>query len=178
VRLSPAPFGCSFPGRVGPKNSYAWVETRKSETPDGVKQWREVLCRREDKVEWHCDPAEFKQLITLSVSIGDQSRVIELSLDKDISPERARALASQAVSMYQDRSVPLRECTSGEVMDSRWGKMLPAGARPIRVTVSRESGAESAYLSDVGVSISLSTIANDAGEMEDREMFGLGEGRT
>jgi hypothetical protein len=67
-----------------PTTSYAWIETRKSETSDGVKQWWEVLCPREGQVAWHCDPAEFKQLITLPVSAGDGSRVMELSFDKDI----------------------------------------------------------------------------------------------
>src|ERR1700685_4195479 len=30
-----------------PRNSYAWIETRTSKMAEGVKQWWEVLCRRE-----------------------------------------------------------------------------------------------------------------------------------
>jgi hypothetical protein len=148
-----------------PENAYARIETRQSGTPDGVKRWWEILCRREGQAEWHCDPAEFNQRILLSVSIGDQSRVIELSFDKDIPLERARALASQAVSMYQDPTVTLRECAGGEAMDSRWKKELAKDGQPIRVKVGRENGAYAAYLSDADVSMSVSNVADDAGEM-------------
>src|SRR5580704_9859723 len=41
-----------------PENAYARIETRQSGTPDGVKRWWEILCRREGQAEWHCDPAE------------------------------------------------------------------------------------------------------------------------
>jgi hypothetical protein len=73
---------------------------------------------------WHCDPAEFKQLIELSLRIGDQSRVVELQLDKSISLERAQELARHALSIYEDRTAQLRECFTGKEMG------LQARARP------------------------------------------------
>jgi hypothetical protein len=46
-------------------------------------------------------------------------------------------------------------------MDLRQGSRLPVGLHPIRVTVNRESGAESAYLNDVDLSFNVPTVGND-----------------
>jgi hypothetical protein len=113
---------------------------------------------------WHCDPGEFKQMIRLPLTIGDQARIMDLSFSKDISLERARELATRAISIYGDRTVDLRDCATGDVMDLRQGSRLPASLQPIRVTVNRESGTESAYLNDVDLSFNVPTVGNDAPE--------------
>jgi hypothetical protein len=143
-----------------PDNATASIETRKSTQRNGVKQWWELECRREESVAWHC-PAEFKQMIRLPLSIGDKARIMDLSFSKDISLERARELATRAISIYEDRTVDLHDCVTGDVMDLRQGSRLPTGSHPIRVTVDRESGAESAYLNDVDLSFNVPTVAND-----------------
>ena len=142
-----------------PDRAHAGIETRRTETPDGVTYWWEIVCSRERS--WTCDPPEFHQRIVLSVPIGSGARAVQLDFEKDITLEKARALASQAVALYLDRSVPLRACAGKEVTDRR---ELPTG-KPIQVSVSREDGVESAYLTDAFLSMSSSGTADDAGEM-------------
>ena len=144
-----------------PGSATAFIETRKSTQGDGVKEWWELECGREESFAWHCDPAEFHQRIRLPLSIGDQARVMDLSFSKDISLERARELAMRAISIYEDRTVELRDCATGDVMDLRQGSRLPTGLQPIRVTVNRENGTESAYLNDVDLSFDVPPIGND-----------------
>jgi hypothetical protein len=146
-----------------PTNAYAWIETHPSVTSDGVKRWWNILCRREDSQRWDCDPAEFNQRIGLSLSIGGRTRRIDLDFDQAVPLERAQEIAMRAVSMYLDRTVELGECSSGETSDFRRWKTLPTGTQPIRVTVSRESSAESAYLTDAHISFDFPTVGDDAG---------------
>jgi len=89
---------------------------------------------------------------------------MDLSFSKDISLERARELATRAIAIYEDRTVDLHDCVTGDVMDLRQGSRLPTGWQPIRVTVNRESGAESAYLNDVDLSFSVPMVGNDTPE--------------
>jgi hypothetical protein len=145
-------------------NAAASIETRKTTRGDGVRQWWTLECSREISVGWHCNPAELKQMIRLSEAIGGQRRTIELSFDKDVSLERARELAIRAITTYQDHTVDLRDCATGDVVDLRRGNGLPSGLHPIRVTVNRESGAESASLDDVDLSFSVPAVGNDGQE--------------
>ncbi len=145
-------------------NADAEIETRKTTREDGMHQWWTRECSREASVGWHCNPAEFKQMIRLSESIGGKPRTIELSFDKDVSLEHARELAIRAIATYQDPASALCDCATGEVMDPRRGSRLPLGLHPIRVRVNRESGTELAYLDDVDPAFTVPAVGNDGKE--------------
>jgi len=81
-----------------PNTATTSIETRKSTRADGVEQWWELECKRDESVAWHCDPAEFNQRIRSSVSIGGHTRTLELSFGKDMSLEPAWELTTRALS--------------------------------------------------------------------------------
>jgi hypothetical protein len=140
-----------------PRDARAAVATLKSITSDGVDQWWQVLCRREE-FEWQCDPAEFKQLIKLSLSIGDQSHEVELSFDKRTPLQRAEILAARALNIYADPDSRLPGCEIAgfkdrALVDVHRGDALPAGSRAVHLTLSSDGVIESIFLDDVQVVI-------------------------
>jgi hypothetical protein len=149
-----------------PRDARAAVETPRSIASDGVEQWRQVLCRREE-LDWQCDPAEFKQLIKLSLAIGDRSREVELSFDKGTKLQRAQVLAARALNIYADPASRLPGCEIGapkdrELVDVHHGNELPPRSQPIHVTLSRDGVIESIFLDDVYVVVEFPADADDA----------------
>jgi hypothetical protein len=140
-----------------PQNAYAWLETRRSVTAQGDQQWWELSCEREE-LEWQCDPAKSKQLIKLPLAIDNQLHDLELSLDKDTTPERARVLAARALDTYTDPASRLPGCEIAGpkdrgLVDVHRGRELPSDGKPIHVSLSRDGLIETVFLDDVSVAI-------------------------
>lgn len=146
-------FACWNPdfARVG-------LETPKALTPDGVQQWWSVACQR-DESTWACEPPEFNQFISANLPVRDQSHPVELSFGRGIALERARELASRALSIYADPASRLRDC--GTIEDSPKGPVgmhrsdkQTSADEPFHVNVIRDGLMDSVWLDDVDVSIS------------------------
>jgi hypothetical protein len=140
-----------------PNSAHAWISTRKTTSAEGVQQWWELSCRRR-LLPWHCDPPEFKQLIDTQVHLDDQERHVALNFDKNTSLSEAQSHASQALTLYVDPEARLAECSSGSVEEAAWAKIreinrLPEKARPLQVTVTRNSGVSSVALDDIQIEI-------------------------
>ena len=149
-----------------PQNAYAWMETRRSINGQGVQQWWELSCGRE-QLEWQCDPAKFKQLIKLSLAIDNQLHELELSLDKGTTLERARLLAARALNTYTDPDSRLPGCEIAGpkdrgLVDVHRGNQLPSGGKPIHVSLSRDGLVETVFLDDVSVAIEFPANTDDA----------------
>jgi hypothetical protein len=140
-----------------PQDAYAWMQTRRSMTAQGVEQWSELSCQREE-LEWQCDPAKLKQLIKLPLAIDNQLHDLELSLGKDTTLERARVLAARALNTYTDPDSRLPGCEIAGPKDRglvnvHRGSRLPSDGKPIHVSLSRDGLIETVFLDDVSVAI-------------------------
>jgi hypothetical protein len=153
-----------------PRSARAGVLTRKSTAADGVLQWSQALCRREE-LEWQCDPAEFKQLIKLSLAIDHQSHVVELSIDKETPPDRAKVLVARALDIYADPDSRLPGCEIAAPKDLGLVNVhreseRPPGGEPIHVSLSRDGVVESVFLDDVAVAIEFPANVDTAARPE------------
>jgi hypothetical protein len=140
-----------------PENAYASIETSRSINAQGVEQWWELSCQREE-LDWQCDPAKLKQLIKLSLAIDHQLHELEVTLDKSTTLQLARVLAARALDIYTDPGSRLPGCEisgpkDGGLVDVHRGSELPAAGKPIHVTLSRDGLIESVFLDDVSVAI-------------------------
>jgi hypothetical protein len=137
--------------------AHGWIETAHTITEEGVRQWWELACQRSDRA-WTCDEPHFKQLYDMQLRLGDQQRAVEFTFDKNTSLSEALSQASQALTLYVDPAARLAECTSGSVEEAAWAKIredyrLPEKARPLQVTVTRNSGLSSVRLDDIQIEI-------------------------
>lgn len=153
-----------------PREARAAVQTRTTITSDGVEQWSQVLCRRED-FDWECDPAEFRQLIKRSLAIGGQSHDVELTFDKDTSLARALVLAARALTLYADPNSRLPGCEISapkdrQLVDVHRAYELPPVGQPIHVTLSRDGVIESVFLDDVSVVLEFRADADGAAKTQ------------
>lgn len=146
----------------------AQLATRKSRTREGAQQWWAVSCQRNEST-WTCDPAEFKQFMSVELPGGDQSHAVALSFGKGIPHARARSLASRALSIYLNPASRLPDCGTG--VESGTRPVAPyrtdtraSAAEPFHVTVSRDGLTDSVALEDVEVNISFDATSNPVGE--------------
>jgi hypothetical protein len=149
-----------------PRNAYAWMETSRSISAQGVEQWWEISCQREE-VEWQCDPAKLKQLINVTLAIDNQLHELEVNLDKNTTLERARVFAARALDTYTDPGSRLPGCEIAapkdrSLMDVHRGGLLPSGGKPIHVSLSRDGLIETVFLDDVSVAIEFPADTDDA----------------
>jgi hypothetical protein len=126
----------------------------------GVLQWWELACHR-DAEQWMCDTPLFRQFINTPLLIGAKPRRVALTFGKDLTLPRAVELSSRALTAFSDPAVQLPSCSSG-VLDSRWAALrarhrLPAGKKPLHVSVSVDGGTNSVTLDDVPIDIQFPT---------------------
>jgi hypothetical protein len=60
-----------------PDSAHARISTKKIQTVEGVQQWYEFTCSRHAQ-PWRCDPPEFKQAISLSMTVGVLAQLAQL----------------------------------------------------------------------------------------------------
>jgi hypothetical protein len=137
--------------------AYGFIETKKTTTPEGVRQWYELICRRMAQ-PWQCEPPEFKQLFVIEASIGGVLHPVELSFGKDTSLELARVLAPRAIDVYAESDSRLPSCGVSEPKESDLlrakhnHQSLPAGKEVVHVSVADDPKL-SVTLDDVDVAI-------------------------
>lgn len=135
-----------------PHSARVWLETSKVVTPEGVNQWWVVWCQG-DESTWTCDAPKFKQAILVTLPVGDETRRVELSFDKPISLERARALTARALAIYGDPTARIPTCSGKDIEKPPSDPHGVAGpllrVDPIGVTVSRHDTRDSVELEEV-----------------------------
>jgi hypothetical protein len=149
-----------------PDRALAFIETRRTEAAGGVRQWWELICRRDARY-WKCDPPEFKQLIQLALVVDGLLREVELSFDKDTQLERGRSLAAKALAIYVDPAVRLPGCeakkpTVSDLYDVHRGNRLPTGKESIHISVVHTTDRDEVTLDDVYVAIGFAVGPDEA----------------
>ena len=134
----------------------AGILTAHVKTSAGVLQWWELACHREPE-PWKCDPPLLKQFINTAVLIGAKPRRVALTFGQGLTLPSAEQLAARALTIFSDPASQVPACASG-VLDSRWGAVrarhrLPAGKKPLHVSVSTDGGTNSITLEDVPIDI-------------------------
>jgi len=151
-----------------PDQELAELATPQVRTPEGVLQWWAFSCQR-DESAWTCDPPEFKQLIEADLPVSDQPHLVELSFDRGISLERARILASRALSIYSDPATRLRLCgtieeSAAEPLTIHGTDKRTSDDASFHVKVTRDGLMDSVWLDDFDVKISFGASTNPADE--------------
>ena len=158
-----------------PDHALADLETSRVLTTQGVQQWWAVSCQRSDST-WTCDRPDFKQFIVVNLAVGDRSHAVELSFGQEIALTRARALASQALTLYVDPESRLRDCNTIEdvaksAVGSHRSDKRKSSAEPFHVNVIRDGSADSVWLNDVDVIISVDPVGGRSPCWRDIEML-------
>lgn len=149
-----------------PSSAQAEILTAHVKVATGVIHWWELACQR-GSAEWKCDPAVLKQFIDTRLLVGGKPRRVELSFDKDTTLNRAKRLSSRALTLFADPASRLPRCKTGAgnesaAADLHWSGKLPAGTKPIHVSVSHDEGAAAVWLEDVSVDIDFPASEDDA----------------
>jgi hypothetical protein len=152
-----------------PDSAHARISTKKIISIEGVQQWYEFTCSREEQ-PWKCDPPEFNQSITFALEVNGVSRLVALSFDEHFSLARAQVLSQKALEIYVNPKLRLPQCELGgvkkpDLVDLRNGN-LPAADAAIDVNVNHEQTAEAVWLRDVDVEIQFPPATNESNAAE------------
>jgi hypothetical protein len=139
-----------------PDGATASIITAHIKAGSGVLHWWELACQRKPE-DWQCDSPLLKQFISTPLLVGGKPRRVALRFDKDTTLRRAQQLASRALTLFADPASQLPSCSS-RVLDSHWASLrtrhlLPAGKKPLHVSVNIDGGTNSVTLEDVQIEI-------------------------
>jgi hypothetical protein len=138
------------------ESAFARITTEKTTEDDGITHWWISSCSR-DARDWTCRPAKFEEEIETHLVVGIAPIHVKIRFDEDMTPQVAKALASQALTIYANPSPPLPYCGGFKGQESKWSIFrgrhpLPMGNKVMNITVDSDSQTPRVWFDDRGLS--------------------------
>ena len=101
------------------EGALATITTERVDESNGVAHWWLSSCSRASSY-WTCRPAEFRQEIVTRLIVSGKLRRVKLSFDGETSLEEARALATQALTIFMNSTPPVPYCGDIKGQEAKW----------------------------------------------------------